>query len=296
MSQNTRSIGVLACAAVAFVVSCGLPDETLAPNPPIPQVPQPPEPPPTVGRLTISGSTNGAFVGLKVRLTVEAFAGYGRKMGSDQAIVTSSNGSVAAVSALNVYRVNDILNETSFLVLSPEISMLTPGTTVIRASLQGVTDSVVVQVRALPIASTALVVDTFTVVEYRVCPAGDCPYIGYAPLLRLREPTGSSFADVIAVEFDVPTRTTGWCTGEMRFANGQAAHVNGVDPYPWSNDMVFFSLNGAPLPEGPATARVIVRDAVGTWGMIQATAPIKRGVTNPTFPAPIFAWSCPQEP
>jgi hypothetical protein len=290
MIENRKNrTSVLACTAIVFVLGCGVPDEPLAPEPP-----EPPAPLQVVGRLTMSGSVTGAFVGLKVRLSVQAFSEQGIRMSSDRAIVTSSDAAVVAVTGLDVVTINEVGGRFSHLLLLPQISMLASGTAVIRASLQGVTDSVVVQVRALPMLSTALVVDTFTVVEYRVCP--DCVYLGYAPLLRLREPSGTSFADVIAVEFNVPTRTTGWCTGELRFTKGQTAHVNGIDPYPWFNDMVFFQINGTPLPEGPATARVIVRDATGTWGMVEATAPIKRAVIHPDFPSsPVGLWSCQQQ-
>lgn len=291
-----KKSAVAALLAVALGISCGLPDYTLAPEQPqLPQVPQAPAQP-VAGRLTLSGSTNGAFVSLKVRLAVEAYDVQGNRMSSDAAKVTSSNVSVADVTGLDVITVNDNRGLPRYLMSFAQVTMLGPGTATIRASLQGVTDSIVVMVRALPNLSSALVVDTFTVVEYPVCPNGNCPYLGYAPLLRLREATGGSFADVIAVEFDVPTRSTGWCMGEMRFANGQSAHVNGIDPYPWFNDMVFFQLNGTPLPEGAATARVIVRDATGTWGLIEATAPIKRGVTTPGFPSsPVGFWSCPPQ-
>ena len=293
--RNSRRLGLLACAAFAFVASCGIPD-SFAPGPPqvplapVPEVP-PQAPPQVVSRLTLSGGTNRVWVGLKVRLLLEAYTAQGRKMSSHQAVVTSSNASVAEVSGLDVINILDQQTRTTNYTLFPQISMLAPGTAVIRASLQGVTDSVVIQVQALPSPSSALVVDTFTVVEYLVPGSG---YLGYAPLLRLREPTDGSFADVIAIEFNIPTRTTGWCTGEIRFANGLSAHVNGIDPYPWANDLVFFQLNGIPLPDGPATARVIVRDATGTWGMIEATARIERSVTNPDFPLePIGAWNCP---
>jgi hypothetical protein len=113
-------------------------------------------------------------------------------------------------------------------------------------------------------------------------------------LLRLREPTGHSFADVVAVEFNLPTRTIGWCSGEQRL-NGLSVHLNGIDPYLWSNDIVFVSLSGTPLPDGPGKARVIVRDASGEYGMLEITAAIQRMVPNAQAnrPAPTgHYWRC----
>src|SRR5215218_3895375 len=54
---------------------------------------------------------------------------------------------------------------------------------------------------AVPRSGTLLVVDSFTVVEYRASCAWECPFLAYAPLLKLREPSGSAAVTVVSVEF-----------------------------------------------------------------------------------------------
>jgi hypothetical protein len=132
------------------------------------------------------------------------------------------------------------------------------------------------------------VVDSFTVIEYPVCrSASDCPYLLYAPLLKLREPTSKASAEVIGLEFTVPTKSIGMCVYSLRYGPGESAHVNGIDPYAWNNDFIFASLNGIPLPDGPAFARVLVRDSKGAVGRIEVTGAIQRKVVNPILPPPL---------
>ena len=290
----SRSIQCLAFVAV-FAVGCGVaPVESPPPNRPnIPTVPSTPE---AVGRLILNLDTREAFVGLKLRLHVAAMNAQGSPMNSFLAQVTSSNPQVAALDHSELVRMqypNAEPKSEVFLF----IAMTGEGNAVLRVRLGEVTDSVVLNVRPLPPALNVLVVDSFTVVEYREECAWACPYLIYAPLLKLREPTGNTFADVIAVEFSVPTQSTGYCTtGGLHFSSGLAAHVNYIDPYPWANDMIFASLSGTPLPDGPAKARVIVRDATGNYGLLEATAPIQRMVSKPPgFPTSLFGsvpWSC----
>ena len=289
----SRSIQGLVFIAV-FAAGCGIgPLESPSPSRPvIPTVPSTPE---VVGRLILTLDTREAFVGLKLRLHVAAMNTLGSPMNSFLAQVTSSNPQVAAFDRSELVQMqypNAAAKSEVFLF----ISMAGEGNAVLRVRLGDVTDSVMLNVRPLPPALNVLAVDSFTVVEYREECAWACPYLIYVPLLKLREPTGTTFADVIAVEFSVPTMSTGYCTmGGLHFSGGLAAHVNSIDPYPWANDMIFASLNGTPVPDGPARARVIVRDASGNYGLIEATAPIQRMVPKPGFPMSLFGsvpWSC----
>jgi len=279
---------------VLVTAGCGVaPVESPPPNRPnIPVVPSPPE---VAGRLILTLDTREAFVGLKLRLHVAAMNTQGSPMHSWSAQVTSSNPQVAAFDHSELVQMQ-YPNAASKSEVYLFISMTGEGKAVLRVRLGDVTDSVALNVRPLPPALNVLAVDSFTVVEYREQCAWACPYLIYAPLLKLREPTGRTYADVIAVEFSVPTMSTGYCTtGGLHFSGGLAAHVNYIDPYPWANDMIFASLNGTPVPDGPAKARVIVRDATGNYGLIEATAPIQRMVPKPGFPMSLFGsvpWSC----
>ena len=287
----SRRIKELAFIA-AVATGCGLTpvEAPLIPNTPV----GPPNPPSVVGRLILTLDTREAFVGLKLRVHVAATSAQGTPTDSWLAQATSSNPQVAALDRAELVRVQ-YPNAAAMNEVFLFFAMVGEGNAVLRVRLGDVTDSVVVNVRPLPLAMNVLAVDSFTVLEYREQCAWDCPYLIYTPLLKLREPTGRTFADVIAVEFSIPTMSTGFCTtGGMHYSSGLAAHVNYIDPYPWFNDMIFASLNGTPVPDGPAKARVIVRDATGNYGLVEATAPIQRMVAKPSFPAVPFAysWSC----
>jgi hypothetical protein len=142
-----------------------------------------------------------------------------------------------------------------------------------------------------PVAgSTALVVDSFTVIEYHADCTWACPFLVYAPLIWVREPTGRSRAVVEAVEFTIPTQHVGCRTPGLSIDPGMTAPLNGIDPYVWANDLIFVSPKGVPVPDGLATARVLVRDERGERGVLEAEAPIRRGVLNPALPP--LTWSC----
>lgn len=142
-------------------------------------------------------------------------------------------------------------------------------------------------------SSRALVVDSFTVIEYRVSCAWACPYVAYAPLLKLREPTGKQGAEVISIEFTLGSKTTGACRGSVIYAAGSSAFLDGVYEYLWSNDLIFVSLDGQPLPGDVATARATVRAGDGTLGIVEATGRVQRMVSAPLFPEPRSnGWAC----
>ena len=208
-------------------------------------------------------------------------------MNSDRAVVTSSHTTVAAVTATSVIPVRDERTGRILQELSAAFSLRSPGWTTVRVTLDGKSDTISVFVH-LKGRSDALVVDTFTVIEYRAS-----PYLVYAPLLKLREPTGTLTAEVISVQFTLGAMTTGMCYSSIIYGPGESAHLNGIYDYLWSNDLIFVSLGGQPLAGDVATARVIVRDAAGGYGEITATGSVQRMVVNPVLPAPRGpGWQC----
>jgi hypothetical protein len=224
--------------------------------------------------LIVNVDTAGAVAGTRIRVRIQAFDMESRRIDTQAAVVTSSNPSVATLGNREV--VNSNYSSGAILELFQNLELLAAGTTIIRATLREKTDSTTVDVQELPPSTAALVVDSFTVVEWAAA-----PYLAYSPLLRLREPTESSFADVIAVEFNLGDRSTGWCSpGSMRFSYGLSAQIVAIDPYLWNNDLIFVSLNGSSLP-GPGRVRVIVRDSDGKYGLLEAVAPVQRGVVSP---------------
>src|SRR5689334_12006282 len=140
---------------------------------------------------------------------------------------------------------------------------------------------------------TLLAVDTFTVIEYRPVCVWACPYLIYAPLIKLREPTGKASVEVVSVEYTLGSKTTGVCRGSVLYGPGSSSYLDGIYEYPWENDLIFVSLDGTPLPGDVATAHLVVRSADGTYVKLEATAPVQRMVSNPSFPSPRSnSWVC----
>jgi hypothetical protein len=144
-----------------------------------------------------------------------------------------------------------------------------------------------------PTGSGALVVASFTVVEYRASCVWECPYLVYAPLIELRETSGKNVAEVVAVEVSIGNKTTGVCRGSASYSPGLSAHLNGFYEYLWSNDIFLVSLDGQPFASDSATARITVRGADRVESQIEAKGAVQRRVANPVLPAPQWGgWDC----
>lgn len=286
--RGTRLLS--AASLLSVMVSCDLPSP--------PDFPTTPPPPPVRQPATtviLGAQGTEFFVGEKAYLYVSAHDSAGRPTHSDMATVSSSDPTVITLGerfASTTYATDG----GQVRGLRQAITMLSPGTATLRASIDGISDSKVLHVIPLPPVSTALVIDSFTVIEYRETCAWNCPYLVYAPLLKLREPTGTSPVYLHAVRFDVSSKSTGLCTaGQLKLGAGFVGHINHIGGYLWFNSLILVQLNGAPLADGPAKARVIFRDAQGVMGMAEAQAVIQRMVHNPQFPTTPFGeieWSC----
>jgi hypothetical protein len=213
---------------------------------------------------------------------------------SDNAQFFVSNESVASVTDLHPIDVRygaATVKETQFT-----LALLGAGATTVRIQVGDATLSLAFDVAPSPPLSHALVVDSFSVAEFReTCGASKCPYLEYAPLLYLREPTGHTSVDAVAFEVTIPTRTTGLCSGAVHFGPGTSRIGSYTYSHSWNNDVSFVSWDGTPVPDGPATALVIVRDASGKFSRIEATGPIIRSAPDPSVPEPanpIEEWLC----
>ena len=247
--------------------------------------------PPVSLRLSID--TAASYTGMVTRLTVLAFDEHTKEwISSDNANVSLSDDSIAEIVGRNIVPVLDPGTGRKWDELVVAIQLNRPGLLVVYVTLGDVVESVRLTVGPDLVPSSALAVDSFTVVEYRPSCAWDCPYLVYSPLLKLREPTGTRSVEIVAVEFRIGDMTTGVCHGSVTYGPGVSEFLTGVDDYLWLNDFIFVSVEGKPL-EGEARARVIVREPNGAFGVIEATGSIQRGVTNPDFPPPRDSgWSC----
>ena len=281
-----------------FVVVAAGCDSTIATPTPIvrPSGPSAAPPPTPATRVELGGDTSGAFVGRRLHLEIEAKDQSGNPVSSDIAQISVSNESVASVTDLHGIPVrtgNSIVTDMQFT-----LALTGAGETTLEIQVGDGTLSMTFDVAPSPPLSHALVVDSFSVAEFRVTCAWNCPYLEYAPLLYLREPTGNTTVEAVAIEVTIPTMTTGLCSGAVYFGPGTSRLASYTYSYTWSNDVFFVSLDGTPVPDGPATARVIVRDAAGTFSRIEATGPIIRSAPGPTVPTPvnpIEEWLCQDE-
>jgi hypothetical protein len=257
--------------------------------------------PPQSGTVTLAASvrvvadTVGIIVGEARRVTIQARDQTGASISTDDASVRSSDPSVVSITDGSIVPVQDGRTGRIWRELVPILRFVAPGTATVYATLNGASDSVVLIVRPHPRASKSLVVDSFTVVEYRAQCAWACPYLVYAPLLKLRDSTAHTSVEVVSVEFAIGARTTGVCRGSRTYTPGLSAHLNWIADYLWSNDLIFVSLDGAPFSETIATAHVIAREADGSYSQVDATAPVQRMVSNPQLPtssSSVSDWNC----
>ena len=248
--------------------------------------------PPPVS-LTLSIDTTASFAGKVIRLTVGAFDQQtGARVSSGNAAVRFLEDSMAEIVDRKVVPIRDLRTGRMWDELVVAIQLHRPGLLTLRATMGDAVATLRLTIRPDLVASSALVVESFTVVEYSPACVWACPYLAYAPLLRLREPTGSRSVEVVAVEFRIGYLTTGLCRGSLTYGPGVSEDLNGIYDYLWSNDLIFVSLDGIQL-EGEVKALVMVREADGTYGQIEATGEIQRKVSSPDFPPPReFGWTC----
>ena len=275
-------------ALTAIVLACD------SPNAPAADVLAAPVPG-AVRTLRISMDTAQLIEGVLGHALLKAYDQSGMPLGTDRAQVVSSNPAVATIAASSLNAARDPRTGRIWQEQVIGFRLVAPGTASVFVTLDGVSDTLRLVVHPLRPSSSALVVESFTVIEYRATCAWACPYLVYAPLLKLREPTGSRTAEVVAVEFTLGNKSTGVCRGMVAYTPGRSAHLNPIYDYLWSNDLIFVSLNGQPLPGDSATARVTVRDASGNYSEVKASSAVQRMVANPVLPAPQSndsGWNC----
>lgn len=281
---------VLSVLLGCLVAACSPTDETLEPASKAPTTNASDH----VATLSLDRSVDASFVGGSDRVHVDARGVSGRPVGSAGVTVTSSDPSVAVVSAvteLPIVGTNGERRNDAFV----ELLFVGPGTAVLRATLDGIESRLVVRVQAVPGPAASATIERFELIEHRDRCAWACPYLVYTPVVELRTAAGGGPVTVVGLEVTIPGATTGLCSGNFPTVPGASRQLVGVDPYLWSNDIQFVRLDGTPVPDGPATVRVIVREGTAAYGTLTASTIIRRMVTNPVFPPPsppTEYWTC----
>jgi hypothetical protein len=226
------------------------------------------------------------FVGASRSFWIEAFDTRGLPVDADGVRVTSDNDAVARVSHVQVVSGRDasgrIYRWAWATVLETGV-----GTTTITATAGGLSASESLQVRPVPSARVELVVDSFTIAEYAPGCARACPYVSYAPLLWLSEPAGTSGEALEAVHVSLGTLSTGWCRSSgTPLAPGQEIRINErIDPYLYNNDLILVNPAG-PVADPTGTARLLVRNAAGEFGIVEVSTQVRRNSSEITFGPP----------
>jgi hypothetical protein len=232
-----------------------------ADSPRVATAPDAPAPPKPVASLAVSGPLRFVGATLSAKLSVPGVnpdPNLSASWWSARRIRwESANPAIAAVSPRN----HD--SEAS-------VSLLGEGSTFITAWVDGVASTVAtVRVERIPPPTQALVVERFTLFDF----ADPYEAVGtgnYMPLIRLREPSGTRSATIVAVRAAMPMAPpTGWCTPNpaRTWAPGTSAELLGLDRY-FHEPEFWFGPYVRSSTIGPVEVTIVVRDGTGALGSI----------------------------
>jgi hypothetical protein len=174
-----------------------------------------------------------------------------------------------------------------------EIRFLKAGRLTITAQLDTLSAATTVDVLSLA-PSTAVAVDSFAIVEFRVPCVGSCNYLAYLPVFRFREATGKATATVAGVSIYLDGgMSLGPCRGEFTLQAGESLEVTGLESYIWLTGLLGVRLDGTRVEGDSATAELLVRDGTGGYARLEKRGPILKLEANPVVPtSPDPGWSC----
>lgn len=238
---------------------------------------------PVTLRLHLSADTSAAFTGVPMLVAAAVTDAFGNAtVPPSWSASVSSDGVGTGIASV------DTVPHLSSASLVLRLGNPGAATVVVRAG--DATDTLVFQVKPLPPPSTAMVADSFTVIQ-----DGLANYINdYVPLLKLRETSGRAWTEVVALKVTYPLGYTRACRGRVRFLKDQAGHVNAVRLRAIDAPMTLSILDDT-LPDGAVEAQAIVRDATGAYGLVTATGVLQRNVVAPHYPPgvdPAAQWNC----
>lgn len=283
----SRRLSILIAAIIWLTASCQFQGSDVPPTAPIPPSTAPPVAAPTAALKLVMDSAR-LFVDAETRVYVEAFDDKGNRVQSARTVLATSDSSIILVSPSELTIVTDS-NRREIPTLTGRLTMLREGSAVLRATLDGFQDSLLINVGPMPTAF-GLVVASFEIIEFRGDCFFPCSFLSYAPLLKLREPTGTAPVTLTGFQIEVGYLSTGWCSlayPGLPFEPGVAAHLNRVYP-DGVGDLVFSQVDNVPVPDWPVRATLMVRDAAGSTDTVVAMGRIVRNVTRPEFPTASF--------
>lgn len=167
-----------------------------------------------------------------------------------------------------------------------------PGPVTITAQRGDIVGTIEVAALDDPPPTNAVRIDDFAVHEFRAPCAWECPYLVYAPTLRVAETLGAT-PRLYAFDFTLGGERPGFCVENAPLAANQTREFTGIAPYLWDNFAIVVRLDGTPIPSDSATARVIVQHNDGSFGLVEARGPVRRVGSIDAMPGPRTPpWSC----
>lgn len=291
--MRTSTHGVL-LAGVIVAAACGTTD----------RLPSGPLPPPPASTPTVLEAyfmdTLPLFPDMRRWVHVTLDDQYGQAMKSTAAVVTSSDSALARIENVDTVptEADKVPVEEAYVL----IHFLAAGTTTLHVVLGQLAQDLNVTTLPLPAPTPEVSVDSFTVIQTPGCASCDNMY---DPILRLRASGTDRPVDIIAAQVTLPTVSSDFCSGTFTYQPGQTANLiyypdpslgRPADPNAPSIAFQLQGEHGSNIPFGPATARVIVRDGYGRYGLVVATGSMQDGGPRPALPLTtdpnLLAWSC----
>lgn len=285
MSRRTR---VLLFGALAAATACGRAD-SLAVEHTVPEA--------RAAELEVNLDSSDLFPNVRRTVDIMARDSAGMWMGLAGAEVVTSDSAVAVIDTVMRIVIQNHANGQSYDEMHAVVRLVSAGMAALHVAFGGLSRDIPLAVQPLPLPTSALVVDSFTVLEHPYCELG-CSML-YEPILRVREPGGLFPVTVVGVDIELPTLGTGMCTGSRTIEPGQSADViyytDDLDEY-WGHPFLLARFPGDPIPDGPVIARLIVRMSQGAYGLVEASGTIQRMVSSPSPPITdddrLVAWRC----
>jgi hypothetical protein len=282
-------VHILLVGAVAVVLACSRADHLPVEHAAVPE--------PKAASLEINVDSSNLYPNVRRIVGITAADSDGMRMSLAGAEVTISDSMVAVIDTVMLTTIQNYPNEPSYDQMSAVVRFVTAGAVTLHVAFEKISRDIPFSVQPLPLPTSALVVDSFTVLEHPFCERG-CSML-YEPILRVREPGGLSPVTVVGVDIELPTLGTTLCTGSMTIEAGQSTDViyytDDPDAY-WGDSFLMQNFPGDPIPDGPAIARLIVRTSQGAYGLVEASGTIQRMVPSPSLPVTddlqLLIWRC----